>query len=471
MPVELSILVTSLGAMRFSEVCKTLVVNAHGCAIQTPVKFDTGIPLTFHSNDGRQATAKVVSCQPLGADSRAWRLGAKLDRPENFWGLINCPEDWKRTAAQLSARSPQIVVGATLTSSKPHDAANQTFEAKLDLVAQRLEVPLKRMIAESLAPLEAQVRVLKDTVARREANPNRFEVSLSSIPPQLEQQLQARLRKDLGPQVLHESRLEYASLLEAAKSAVDQRTTEAHKAFLHRVTEELKAVEKRADDLSTRISATADESLRHGLEDFQQKLLAGGNSLKRLGEELLEFLRDNLNAAHNARQQELEKLRASVVAESARLLRDTESLEGRIAKLNESARFLESGLDKRLSQLAGNVVKETRNQLESMSAESLEQLAANGAKTVESQLSDASEKITATQRSMTTSFHESLQAHASEALQIFEHSIEDLAQVSVERWRLKLAASLKTVAKNLGEQFELQVPTEDRTEPSQHLPE
>lgn len=464
-PVELSILVTSLAGAAFSEVCKTLVVNAHGCALQTSAKFDTGVPLTFRSNDGRQATAKVVSCQALGADNRVWRLGAKLDRPENFWGLTNYPEDWKRTAAQLSARLPQIVEGKmAVTSPRTPDAASPSLEAKIELLAQRLEAPLKRMIAEYIGPLEAQMTVLKDTVSRREANPSRFEVSLSAIPPQLEQQLQARLQKELGPKVLHESRQEYANLLEAAKSTIDRRTTEAQENFLRRVTEELKVVDRRAHDISARISATADERLRQSLGEFQQKLLAGGNSLKKFSEELLEFLRNNLNAEYAARQQELEQLRAAVVADSARLRRDVEILENRVAKSNEAARSLDSGLDKRLSHLASNVVKDVRTQVESMSAESLEGLTAKSLMTVEGQLAEVSERITATQKNMTTSFHEAVNAHATQALQAFELSMDELAKLSVERWQLKIADSLKTLAKSLGEELQLQEgSTDDRT--------
>src|SRR5690349_9036240 len=85
-PAELPIRVTSLDGTHFSEVCKTLVVNAHGCALQTRVRFDEGIPLRFHNNNGHETTARVVSCDPIGPDNLAWRLAAKLDRPENFWG-------------------------------------------------------------------------------------------------------------------------------------------------------------------------------------------------------------------------------------------------------------------------------------------------------------------------------------------------------------------------------------------------
>ena len=87
-PVNVPILVTSLEpGTRFSEVCETLVVSAHGCAMRSPVKLDAGVLLHFHSKEGRETTAKVINCQPLSSDRSGWQLAARLDRPENFWGL------------------------------------------------------------------------------------------------------------------------------------------------------------------------------------------------------------------------------------------------------------------------------------------------------------------------------------------------------------------------------------------------
>jgi hypothetical protein len=435
-----------------------VVVNAHGCAVLSPVKFDAGIPLRFKNKDGREATAHVVSCQPMGPDNRSWRLGAKLDRPDNFWGLSNCPEDWALPAGPLSAKLQQITSPTTtLAAPKPPSQVNLPQEAMLELVARRLEAPLRRMIAESVAPLQAQVAAVKETLARREANPSRFEVSLSQIPPELEEQMEVRLRKDLGPKVMEESRQQYAQLLEAAKSTIDQRTNEGYEDFRRRATDELKIVEQRAQEISTRMSATAQEQLRRGLEDFQQKLLDGGNSLKRLSEELLEFLQHSLNEEHNARRQDLEQVRASVAAESSRLREDVELLDGRIAKLDESARSLESGLDKRLGEMAANTVRDTRSQLESMANEALGQLTTHSAKILSDQLDEAGANMATAQKNMLTSASESLNVQAANASQAFERSMNEMARNSVERWRLKLAASLNALAKRLGEQFQLEV--------------
>jgi hypothetical protein len=58
-PVNVPVLVTSLEpGTRFSEVCETLVVNAHGCAMRSPVKLDAGVLLHFHSKEGRETTAR-----------------------------------------------------------------------------------------------------------------------------------------------------------------------------------------------------------------------------------------------------------------------------------------------------------------------------------------------------------------------------------------------------------------------------
>jgi hypothetical protein len=115
-PTAMRILVTSLTPeAHFSEICETLVVSAHGCAMQSPARLEAGVPVQFHTKDGRETTGYVVDCQPIGSDERSWRLGATLDRPENFWGLKTCPEDWispgnADAGRQHSSRKPAETV-------------------------------------------------------------------------------------------------------------------------------------------------------------------------------------------------------------------------------------------------------------------------------------------------------------------------------------------------------------------------
>jgi hypothetical protein len=447
-PTAVQVLVTSLEGKHFSDVCETLVVNAHGCAILTGVKLENGIPLHFHSKEGRETTAHVVSCQPIDSDHRNWRLGAKLDRPENFWGLRDCPKDWVVPAAVVPPVLPQIKPANTLASDELLAQANPSSDAVLDRVGQ-LEAQMKRMIAESVSPLQAEIVSLKERLAQREANRSRFEVSLSSIPPELEQQIEARLRKDLGPRVLDEAREQSAYLLAAAKTTIDQQTSEVRESFRRMATEELGVVEKRAQEISSHISENTQEHLRCGLEDFHKKLLDGGNSLKTLSEELLEFLQQNLNAEHHARRGDLDQLRAAVSSESKRLQDQVGYLDTRISKLDQSASSLESGLDQRLSRLSSETVKDSRRQFESVANEALEDLSARSLSLLRDQMEETNQNIKTIREEIVASGSDSLKRQATDALQAFEGSMEQMARLSIERWRLKLEGGLNALTKSL----------------------
>ena len=318
----------------------------------------------------------------------------------------------------------------------------------LDRVGQ-LEAQMKRMIAESVSPLQAEIVSLKERLAQREANRSRFEVSLSSIPPELEQQIEARLRKDLGPRVLDEAREQSAHLLAAAKTTIDQRTTEVRESFRRMATEELGVVEKRAQEISSHISENTQEHLRCGLEDFSKQLLDGGNSLKTLSEELLEFLQESLNAEHHARRGDLDQLRAAVSSESKRLQDQVGYLDTRIRKLDQAASSLESGLDQRLSRLSSETVKDTRRQFESVANEALEDLSARSLSLLRDQMEETNQNIKTIREEIVASGSDSLKRQATDALQAFEGSMEQLARLSIERWRLKLEGGLNALTKSL----------------------
>ncbi len=440
-PTAVSILVTTLDGKHFSEVCETLVVNAHGCAMLSPVKVDAGVPLHFHSKDGRETTARVVSCLPAGPDNRSWRLGTKLDRPDNFWGLKDHPNDWP-------------IPNLPASTASVHDEMGQPPKAAIDRIVRQLEARVKKAIAESVRPLEDEITVLREKLARREGNPSRFEVSLSSIPPELEQQLETRLKKNLGPRVLEEARQQSAELLAVADTTITQRTKEGYENFLRRVAEELKVVEKRARETSAHISEAAQEHLNRGLADFQHRLVDGGNSLKHLSEELLEYLKANLNDEHNARRADLAQLQSSLESESARFQAVISGLENRMAKLNESVQSLESGLDQRLSQMASHTIKDARAQLETAAIAVREELTAKSVKVIAAQLDEASGNMKIIQKGIVASVSESLKSQAAEALHGFEQSTHELAQSSVEQCRLTLTRALNAALKSVGEEFQ-----------------
>ena len=455
-PAAVPILVTSLEGTQFSEVCETMVVNAHGCAILTRVKLDSGVPLHLHTKEGREATAHVVSCQPNDSETRTWRLAAKLDRPQNFWGLKESPKDWASPSVIVQAKAPKTLVPTIpMPSHKGPLQPSQPSPAVLDRVARELQAQVKKMIGEAVAPLQLEVSALKAKVAHRESNPSRFEVSLSSIPPELEQEIELRLRNDFGPKVIEEARHQSADLLAAAKSAIEQRTIEAYQHFTHRVAEDLKGVEKRAEDLSAHIFDNAREHMSRGLQDFHQQLLEGGNSLKRLSEQLLEFLQQSLNEEHDARRGDLEKLRVRMESESSHLREQMDSLDGRIAKLNAATQSFESGLDQRLSEMSSKIVGDVRQQLGVEANAVLEELTARSVTALQAQLDDAAAKMKVFQNGILDSTSQTLKLEAATALQSFSQSAEEMTNHSVERWRSKLAGGLRAVAKNLSEQLQL----------------
>jgi len=443
-PTAVPILVTSLNGKHFSEVCETLVVNAHGCAMLSPMKLDAGMPLHFHSKDGREATAHVVSCQPVGQDNRTWRLGTKLDRPENFWGLTEYPNDWP-TSSQIAANMSRSGFQADM---------NQPPKAVVDRIVRQLEAQVKRTISESVRPLQEELTVIKENLGRREGNQSRFEVSLSSIPPDLEHQLESRITNNLGPRVLEEARQQSAHLLAAANAAISQKTSDGYEQFVRRVADELKVVEKRARETSAYISESVQEQLRRGVDDYQSKLVEGGNSLKRLSEELVQYLKENLDEEHNARRVDLEQLRSSFESESSRLQEGIASLNGRIAELDQSVRSLESGLDLRLSQMASNTVKDVRSELEAIANSIREELTAKSVKVLAAQLDEASSNMKTVQKGILTSVSESLRTQAADALQVFERAADEVANVSVEHCRHKLTRALSAAMKSVGEELQ-----------------
>jgi len=448
------ILVTRLDETRFSQVCETLVVNAHGCAILSRVKLDAGVPVQFHSQDGRQTTAQVVSCQPMRSDNQVWVLGARLNRPENFWGLRNFPEDWTLSLTSVLPKVPQLTAPAKsslLQAGLPSRLSEVT--PQLSVNPQLSEESVRKMIVESLHPLHAEITAMKEKLARGEANRSRFDVSLSSIPPELEQQLEQRLRQDLGPKMIGEAREQSTRALSETKAAIEQKVVEVRQEFQRTSKEELQVVEQRAGEISARIVENIREQLRDGVGDLQRKLVEGRNQFRRITSELLESLQLSLSDEHNARREELEQLRVEVAAERSRLLEEIELLDGRIGKLDESVRCLESGLDTRLGQMAGETVKNTRNEIEGVAYTMLQEFTARSAQVLGSQMDETTGNMRTVQEGIVASVSDSLKTQSAEALQDFEHSMDEMARLSMENWRHRLGSGLSALVKNLGEHF------------------
>jgi hypothetical protein len=463
-PVTVPILVTSLepGA-RFSEVCETLVVNAHGCSMRSNVKLEAGVVVHFHSKDGRETTGKVVYCQPLDAEREGWRLAARLDRPENFWGLKTFPQDWAELPALAEPAGhtlpAKVMAKKVQTISLPAEKIPASLKTMLDNLHERVaDERLLALVAEAVKPLLGQVAELRERLARAEQPRERskFEVSLSHIPPEVQNQVELRLRKELEPRVLDEARLQSAEVLKEAKSAIKQKTSESHEEFRQKVSQDLRAVEERVHGVSDDVVANMQDQARRQMGEFHQHVVDAGNRLKRLSEELLDVQQRTLGNEHETRRSELEHLQATVGSAASRVQAEVADLNGRVAKLDESVRGLESGLDIRLSKMASDTVTGARKQLESTLDVILDELGTRSSQKIENQMEQAGARLGMIQKEIENAVSESMRVQAAGMLEAFEQSLDELARTSVERCRRALASGLNSLVQGLGDQFQLE---------------
>lgn len=467
-PVNVPILVTSLqpGA-RFSEVCETMIVNAHGCAMKSPAELSTGVLLHFHSKDGRETTAKVVSCQPLDSEARSWQLSAQLSRPENFWGLQSIPQDW----SQIPATSGAAALAPKAQGFRHIQPVPEKIPASLKTALDKLQKQvsddrLQAIVASAIRPLQAEVAELREKLTRSESKErSKFEVSLSHIPPELQVQIEGRLRNELGPQVLNEARVQSAQVLESAKKAIETRTTESHNQFRERISEDLRSAEKRVQTISAEGVESLRDYSRREMGEFHQHVVEARNHLKVLSEELLQMQQRTLAEEQAEHRREHEQLQAKTASEWSSLREKLTDLESRITRLMDSAAGLESGLDARLSKLASNTVSGTRAQLESMADAILEDMGTRGAQRLGDQVDKAAANLEIIQKEIETAASDSMGAQASQTLESFEKNLEDLAGQAVERCRSVLARGLNSLVQHLGEHFEQTPRLSEASEP------
>jgi hypothetical protein len=452
-PVKVPVRVTSLEPnTQLSEICETLVVSAHGCALRFPVKLDTGSAVRLHSRGGRQTTAYVVFCQPMGPDGQGFRLGAQLDRPENFWGLESYPDDWK-VVEMPAAQQPSKKLSAKSIVVHQPQAPSRASREFLDKIEEQLsEDRLQGILAKLVSPLQTEVTELRERLANN-AKRNRFEVSLGYIPPELEEKLWERLRQDLGTRVLQQTKEQSAKVLGSAELAIEQKIAAALTEFRHRLSGELHAVEQRAQVLSKELTSTAQQHVRAGIEKLQRQALDTGAHLNAQGEKLLSSLQGQLANSHDAHRREIEQIHTDAAAKATHLQSEVSDLDHRIAGLNESVRRLESDLDAHLENVAGEIISEARTKLENAVAATLKDLQTKGSNEVESRLNEICGHLRTIQNRIESSFSGSLKAQGEEAVQSIAQQFEEQAQQSTEKWRLALARDLNSVAKTLGEQL------------------
>jgi hypothetical protein len=451
-PISLPVVVTSFDPHTpFSETCETMVVSAHGCSIHSPMRLEAGIPVQFRRKGGRATTAHVVACEPMASGKKGWQLSATFDRPENFWGLESCPEDW---APVLEMHPAEQQPSRKLSSLKIVPDKTQQ---------QPMDYDLRALIAEAIQPLQAEVMELREKLGRGDQKRSRFEISLSQIPPEVEEKLGIRLREDLGAQVLQQTRQQSDQVFEAAKDAIGKKIREAQSEFREHLTQELQTVEQRAQGISGEIADSVGQYLRSGAERFQQQVSEAGSRAERQSDELLQALLQRLSQEHDAYRRELQKAQAAAASESSRLQTQLTGLGSRMAELDDCACRLESELDARLARMANDSVSAARVQLETAVDVVLKELGTRNAKELGIQLDTACGKLKTVQKGIEASVSELVKTEVAASLLSFGQTMEVLAQDSVGRWRDALAKDLTSVAKILGGEFRLQA-SSDKSE-------
>jgi hypothetical protein len=450
-PITIPIRVTSLQPeAQFSEVCETLVVNAHGCALRSPIQLDPGVPVQFRSREGREAMARVVACEPMASAEEGWKLGVKLERPENFWGVRPCPEEWTRLIELPLPGAPKKA--ATAAPARPARAqVPAALQTAFDKIEKQLsDDHLKSLLAQLVKPLNDEVLELRDKLTRT-SRQNRFEVSLNQIPPELEQQLWARLRQDLGAQALEQARQQSTLVLDTATATIEQKIAAAQNEFRHRLTQELQAVEKQAQALNQEITDAARQQFRAEQEKFQQHVLDAGSTLDRRSETRLQALQQSLSDDYHSYRRDVEQIQAAVESKSVALEAQISDLHARTGKLNESVRRLETDLDAHLDNLARQIIASAGAELEAAAGIVMKDLQRRGTADLSTRLDEACDRLKRIQLEIEAAASEQLKAQATEAQQVFEQTMEEMAQHSVGRWRLALSRDLAAVATTLGQ--------------------
>jgi hypothetical protein len=455
-PIALPVLVTALSPdTHFSEMCETMVVSAHGCALRSPAKLEAGSVVHFHSKEGREATAHVVDCQPMNSGQRhSWRLAARLDQPENFWALQPCPQDWLSPKEPSSWRQfrhkPSPTPGAPV--HLPPQVAPAGPEKPLS------EDRLNAVLAESLRPLRAELTSLQEALAKRESRRSNFDISLSYIPPEVENKLFSRLHQDLGPQVIHQACSHAEQAIASARAAIDQKVAEGEAGFRRHLEQELQTAAQRSQSLATEATDKLRQHLHAGLGSFEQRVLEAGAGLEGRAEALLDTLQQRLGKEHDAHCIEMKQLQTTITAEAARLQSEVASLDARIGRLDESARRLECDLDARLQQLASDMITRTRAELDATLAATLKEFSVRGARELSAQLDSACGNLKIIQKGIESSASELLRNQVTESLREFEQTLGAEARCSAERWRHVLAGGLSALVNTLGDHFRVDTP-------------
>ena len=112
-------------------------------------------------------------------------------------------------------------------------------------------------------------------------------------------------------------------------------------------------------------------------------------------------------------------------------------------------------MESHLNQAAHNIIAAARTQLETAVESVLKELGTRNAKELGHQLNQACGKLEESRKSIEASVSELIKTEVAGSLLSFGQTMEELAQDSVGRWRISLARDLNSVARTLGQNFQM----------------
>ncbi len=339
---------------RVDELCETVVVSAHGCGLRAGRKLDSHVRVQLETPDGRRATAVVVSSHSLGHNSNQWLIGVNLDRPANFWGVPNSPEDWasfvqEAAAATWTGNATHIETGVPDVEKIASPQSDEwqrwrqeraAVELNLQQFMQFLDGFQRRWISAAdplreLPPLREQaleeMRQQLQTVVRetqeklshegmaREAlaaamdsvrlEMDRFQESVRGLQVQFEKIIQAREDTESLARAMPQRVAQHVS--QTAAAAFQQWQKQAEGELGGRVRQEvLQCLEQRLPELTRLASSNLREQLAAEWERHRQELARAAQgltvSLQERGGETLDTLQWQLQAVFDACQDKLQ---------------------------------------------------------------------------------------------------------------------------------------------------------------------
>ena len=171
--LEIPVLFASLDHNHeFSELCETIVVNAHGCGLiaHRPLEYGTPVRLEIRTSK-RNATARVAEVVLLGGQPESWLIGIELDQPGNFWGIEYAPADWIIATPSESPAEGQVQGPSRVESTSSGGGAACAARSAPSVSAYRLtDISVGACYVETPASLPAGSQVvLSIRVANQES--------------------------------------------------------------------------------------------------------------------------------------------------------------------------------------------------------------------------------------------------------------------------------------------------------------